>query len=186
MRVHFKKKNIPKKIFPKIGIAIYAAKKTKVSEIFKKVGNKPDFIHVDIVDKTFFKNSDTVDLNVYKHIKRYWKKKEVHTHFMTKKPFNYIKKTTKYSDIIFIHNEISNKPKIINFLKKSRKTKMGIVLHSEKNYDKNIKKITSQFSNIMVLCISKPGYSGQPFSNKSYKIIKKINKIITDCLLTEA
>ena len=45
------------KDYKKVGVAIYANGVEDVTNIFNKVGNYPDFIHIDIVDKTINNNA---------------------------------------------------------------------------------------------------------------------------------
>ena len=161
----------------KLGVAIYASKETDVHNIFQKIGIYPDFIHVDIVDETFVKNAKPINFSKYELIKKYWKKQEVHTHLMTEYPNKLIDRVSKFSDIIFVHNEIKEKFDTIIQTAKKNNCKLGVVLHVINNYDDDLENITDNFSNIMVLCIPKAGYSGQLFVEKSYDLIHKINLI---------
>ena len=145
--------------------------------IFQKIGIYPDFIHVDIVDKTFVDDAKPINFTKYELIKKYWKKKEIHTHLMTKYPNKLIKDVAKFSDIIFVHKEINENLEDISELIKKNNCKIGLVLHSVNNYDNELENITDNFSNIMVLCIPKAGHSGQIFNEKSYTLIDKINTI---------
>jgi len=161
----------------KLGVAIYASKETDVHSIYQKIGIFPDFIHVDIVDKTFVSKAEPINFSKYKLIKKYWKKQEIHTHLMTKKPKNFIERVSKFSDLIFIHWEIDdNLNDVIEIIKKNH-TKIGVVLHTVNNYDNLLEEITNKFSNIMVLCIPQAGFSGQKFDKKSYDLISKLNQI---------
>ena len=161
----------------KLGVAIYASNETDVRNIFQKIGIYPDFIHVDIVDETFVKDAKPINFSKYELIKRYWKKKEIHTHLMSKHPKKLIREVAKFSDIIFVHKEIDDKLGDIFQITLENNCQIGIVLHSVNNYDNDLESITDQFSNIMVLCIPKAGHSGQLFIEKSYALIEKINQI---------
>ncbi len=165
------------KNFAKLGVAIYASNEDNVHNIFQKIGVYPDFIHVDIVDGTFVKNSQEINFSKYELIKEYWKKQEIHTHLMTKKPKKLIIKVSKFSNLIFIHNEIDDQFDEIKELAQKNNCRIGIVLHSINNYDNDLEKITDNFEDIMILCVLKPGFSGQKFEEKSYDLINKINKI---------
>jgi len=161
----------------KLGVAIYASSETDVHNIFQKIGIYPDFIHVDIVDETFVKDAKPINFTKYELIKKYWRKQEIHTHLMSKYPKKLIKEVAKFSDIIFVHNEINEKLEDISQITSENDCKVGIVLHSVNNYDDDLENITDKFSNIMVLCIPKAGHSGQLFIEKSYTLIEKINQI---------
>jgi|TARA_B100001971_G_C18217268_1_gene554721 ribulose-phosphate 3-epimerase len=161
----------------KLGVAIYGSKETDVHNIFQKIGIYPDFIHVDIVDETFIESAKPVNFSKYEQIKKYWKKQEIHTHLMAKCPNKLINQVSKFSDIIFVHKEIDENLEDIIKTTKKKNCRIGIVLHAINNYDSDLESITDNFSNIMVLCIPKAGYSGQPFVEKSYDLIQKINQI---------
>ncbi len=170
-------KNFSFKNSAKLGVAIYASKETDVHNIFQKIGVYPDFIHVDIVDKTFVENSNPINFSKYELIKKYWKKQEIHTHLMTKKPLSLIGQVSKFSDLIFVHKEIDEKlDDVINLTEKNN-CKIGIVLHAVNNYDNDLDEITNKFKNIMILSIPKAGFSGQKFVEKAYDLINKINLI---------
>ena len=51
-----------------------------------------------------------------------------------------------------------------------------MVLHSINTYN-NLEKIIENFNEILVLSIEKPGFSGQKFNEKSYKLIERINSL---------
>ena len=63
----------------KVGVAIYANGYEELEIIKNKIGEFPDFIHVDIVDKTMKKNADEIDFSKLDEIKKIWPDKEIHT-----------------------------------------------------------------------------------------------------------
>ncbi len=160
----------------KVGVAIYANGYEDIKKIFNSIGPYPDFIHVDIVDQTM--NQDAVDPNLSKLevVKAYWPNHSVETHIMSKNPLELINQNIlNFSDIIYVHNEIQNKDKVINLIKDNKKTP-GIVLHSIYDYS-DIESCLKGFEQILVLSIEKPGVSGQKFNEKSFKLIEKINSL---------
>ena len=161
----------------KLGVAIYASKENDVHSIYQKIGVYPDFIHVDIIDETFNRNAGPINFSKYELIKKYWKKQKIHTHLMTKKPMSIIEKVAKFSDVIFIHWEIDDNMQDVIEMAKKKNIQIGVVLHSINFYDNILEDITNKFSNIMILCIPKPGFSGQKFNEKSHHLIEKLNKI---------
>ena len=123
-------------------------------------------------------NQDAVDPNLSKLevVKAYWPNHSVETHIMSKNPLELINKNIlNFSDIIYVHNEIQNKDKVINLIKDNKKTP-GIVLHSIYDYF-DIESCLKGFEQILVLSIEKPGVSGQKFNEKSFKLIEKINSL---------
>ena len=161
----------------KLGVAIYASNDTNVHSIFQKIGNYPDFIHVDIVDETFVKQPKKKDFSQYSLIKKYWKDHDIHTHLMTTKPSQIINKVSNFSNIIFFHYEIEENINETIKLISDFNCEPGIVLHAVNNYKDHLEKITEKFNNIMVLSIHQAGYSGQIFYKESYDLIKDINEL---------
>ena len=160
----------------KVGVAIYANGYEDIKKIFNSIGPYPDFIHVDIVDKTM--NEDALDPNLSKLevVKAYWPNHSIETHIMSEDPIQLINENIlNFSDIIYVHNEIKNKDKVINKIKENKKIP-GIVLHSIYDYP-DIEKCLKGFEQILVLSVEKPGISGQKFYEKSYKLIEKINNL---------
>ena len=55
-----------------------------MDDIYKKVGQSPDFIQIDLVDETIYKNAKEVDLNIIKKVREYWPEKEIELHLILK------------------------------------------------------------------------------------------------------
>ena len=72
----------------KVGVAIYANGIEDVQKIYNKIGQYPDFIHVDIIDKTMNEGASETNLYQLKVVKAYWPNHEIHTHIMSKFPSN--------------------------------------------------------------------------------------------------
>ena len=163
------------KDYKKVGIAIYMTNKENIEDIYNKVGLYPDFIHVDVVDRTMNQNINTITTHRLEVVRAFWQKHEIQTHIMSKKPLKLIKETCKYSNIIYIHYEIDEDINECIDKIKSKGVKPGIVLSSLNNYD-NLK-IPSNIENILILSIEKPGNSGQKFLESTYLLIDKINNL---------
>ena len=54
----------------KVGVAIYLDKNENIDEIFSKVGFYPDYIHVDMVDKTMNSTLQPPELKKFSEIKK--------------------------------------------------------------------------------------------------------------------
>jgi len=158
----------------KVGVAIYANGYEDIKTIFNKIGPYPDFIHVDIVDKTMNEDSLNPNLSKLEVVRAYWPNHSIETHIMSKNPLPLINENMlNFSDIIYVHNEIDNKNEVIKKIENKNKIP-GIVLHSINEYT-NLENLISQFKQILILSIKKPGLSGQEFNEKSYELINKIN-----------
>ncbi len=160
----------------KVGVAIYLDNKENIDEIFLKVGFYPDYIHIDFVDKSMNENIGEPNFKKLNYIKKKWPNHRIESHIMSKNPLNYIEKFSKYSDIVYFHYEIDDDINKVRNLIKDKKVVPGIVLHASKNYN-NLDEVIKSYAEILVLCIEKPGESGQKFLLESHNLIKKINKL---------
>lgn len=167
---YFLHKKISFKDFKKVGLAIYSNKISKISRIFNIVKNYPDYIHVDIVDDSFSKDSEKFH-NRLEEISNYWPRKEKHVHIMSKYPSKYINLIYKNSDIIIFHIEIDENIKDTILKIKKLNKKVGIAIMSKTNI-KKLESYINEVDLILILCIEKPGRSGQNFIDDN---IKKIN-----------
>ena len=162
--------------FKKVGIAFYLDKKINFKKIFSIVGNNSNFIHIDIVDKSFSKNKLINDISVLKEIKKIWPNHEIQTHIMSKKPTKILRKIIKYSDTIFIHWEIKeNLDKIRNEIELNNK-KFGVAI-TLKTPPKKILKILKKATNLLILSVDDPGFSGQKFNFKAFDYIEYFNDV---------
>ena len=160
----------------KVGVAIYANGYEDINKIFNSIGPYPDFIHVDIVDKTMNKNALDTNLSKLEVVKAYWPNHSIETHIMSKTPLALINEDIlNFADIIYVHYEIDKREEVIKKIK-SKKKIPGIVLHSIYDYV-DIESVIKGFEQILILSISNPGISGQKFNEKSYELIKKINSV---------
>ena len=160
----------------KVGVAIYANGYENIKKIFNMIGPYPDFIHVDIVDKTMNVNALDTNLSRLELVKAYWPKHNIETHIMSKDPLKVLDNILiENSDIIYIHSEIKNKNETLNKILDKGKIP-GLVLHSINEYE-NLEETIGDFREILVLSIKKPGFSGQLFNEKSLKLIKRINSL---------
>ncbi len=158
----------------KVGVAIYANGYEDIPKIFNRIGPYPDFIHVDIVDKTMNKSALDTNLSKLEVVKAYWPNHKIETHIMSKDPMNLMdEKIINNSDIIYVHHEIENKEKVVKKILEKNKIP-GLVLHSIHKYE-NLEEIIRNYKEILILSIKKPGVSGQRFNEESYNLIERIN-----------
>jgi ribulose-phosphate 3-epimerase len=162
----------------KVGVAIYLDNKENIEDIFFKVGFYPDYIHVDFVDETMNQNVGEPDFNKFLEIKKKWPNHRIESHIMSKKPSKYIDKFATYSDVIYFHYEIDENKETIKNIITNHKIKPGLVLHASNEY-KNIMSLVETYKEVLILCIEKPGESGQIFLNNSNNLIDKVNNLKT-------
>ena len=162
--------------FKQVGVAIYANGVEDLQSIYAKIGQYPDFIHVDIVDASFA--PDAKDNKTYRMetIRTLWSNREIHTHIMSKTPSRWIPEILSYSDVVFIHWECDEHIEtILKQIQQSGK-KAGIALCMGTEPEK----IEQQLKNVdavLLLTIPEPGRSGQKFDTMGLDRIKQINDL---------
>jgi ribulose-phosphate 3-epimerase len=163
------------KNFKKVGLAIYLESNSKLKKIYNLVKYYPDFIHLDIIDKSFSKNKSKNNLNSLKVIKDLWPNHEIQTHIMSKRPSFWLEKVLPFSDIIFIHFEIQENIYKLKNLIINNKKKFGIAI-TLKTHPKKILSIIKYCHSVLILSIEKPGFSGQKFNLKTIDYINYFNE----------
>lgn len=162
----------------KIGIAIYANNEEDIGSIYKKIGQKPDFIQVDIVDKTISKNFGPYNLDVIREVKKYWPEKFIELHIMSLNPQNIINELGNLFeelDLFLIHEDCEAVfESIRNRIKNSNK-KFGIFFRNTTSISK-IKKYSYLCDQITLMGIEQLGVSGQKFVEKTYEVTDQVEK----------
>ena len=162
--------------FKKVGVAFYLNKSLNLKKVFKMIGNNLDFIHIDLVDSSFSKNKLKNDITILKKIKNLWPEHVIQTHIMSKRPTKWIKEVIEYSDILYIHCEIKENLSIIRKLVLSHGKKFGVAI-TLKTPPKKILKILKKSSNLLILSIDDPGFSGQRFNFKAFDYVEFFNNL---------
>ncbi len=160
----------------KVGVAVYLDNNEDINELFSKVGFYPDYIHVDFVDKSMNEDVNEPDFNKFNQIRKKWPNHRIESHIMSKNPSRYIDQFSRYSDVIYFHYEINDKLKEIKKSIENLNIKPGLVLHASKEYT-DLQNIIKNYKEILILCIDKPGESGQTFLHKSNNLINNINSL---------
>jgi ribulose-phosphate 3-epimerase len=160
--------------FKQVGVAIYANGVEDLQNIHSKIGQYPDFIHVDIVDTSFAPEAKDNTTYRLETIRALWPSCEIHTHIMSKFPSRWIAEVLIHSDTIYIHWE-SDEPlaPILQQIKHAKK-KAGIALCMSTNPDK-IEKELNNIDSVLLLTIPEPGRSGQKFDMEGLAYIDQLN-----------
>lgn len=163
----------------KIGYAYYPTISNDPLNIYNKLYPLPNFLHIDIVDKSFNSKAIKVNYDYIKLTRTLWKNFEIQCHLMTRYPLKYIKEISQYIDVFFIHVGVVIKKKSILKVLKKKQIKFGLVINiNAKNSEiKFLDSNINSLDKILILCVKNPGLSGQKFDNKSYKIISKVKSI---------
>lgn len=162
--------------FKKVGVAIYADGVEDINLIFNKIQNICDFIHIDIVDKTY--NPKCQDVKAYRAevVRAYWQNKKIEVHIMSKNPSKWLDDLLPYVDVIYVHptmdEDLSSVIEKIN----SNKVGAGIAL----SLNEPLEIIDSYIENnkikhVLLLTIPQPGFSGQKFDTSSLSLLDKLN-----------
>ena len=162
--------------YKKIGVAFYLNKSLNLKKVFKTIGNNLDFIHIDLVDSSFSKNKVKNDIAILKKIKSLWPEHVIQTHIMSKNPTKWIKEVIEYSDILYIHWEIKENLDVVRKMVLSSGKKFGVAI-TLKTPPKKILKILKKSSNLLILSIDDPGFSGQRFNFKAFDYIEFFNNL---------
>ena len=144
--------------------------------IFNKISNISDFIHIDIVDKTYNPNCEDVKAYRAEVVRAYWQNKKIEVHIMSKNPSIWLDDLLPYVDIIYVHPTIDeNLSEVIDKINLS-KAEAGIALSVYEPLeiiDSYIE--TKKIKHVLLLTIPKPGFSGQQFDVSALPILEKLN-----------
>ena len=165
------------KNYQKIGVAIHLNKSNSISDIYSKVKNFTDFIHIDLIDETYNSENISVDIEILNKIREFWPQKKLQIHIMSKNPNFWINQFPKLRNTeVFFHYDENIDIEQTSSLILSKNLIPGIVLHNQISQSQIIELMNS-FSNFMVLCVEKAGFSGQVFQSKYSDLINELIKI---------
>lgn len=163
------------KEFKKVGVAIYADGVEDIKLIYDRISNISDFIHIDIVDKSF--NPACKDVKAYRAevVRAYWQKKKIEVHIMSKTPSIWLQDLLPYVDIIYIHAEIDEDIQAVFKTIENAGVKAGIAVGISDKLN-SIFPYLDQIKHVLLLAIPKPGFSGQKFDMEILPWIEELNQ----------
>jgi ribulose-phosphate 3-epimerase len=163
------------KEFKKVGVAIYADGVEDIKLIYDRISNISDFIHIDIVDKSF--NPTCKDVKAYRAevVRAYWQKKKIEVHIMSKTPSIWLDDLLPYVDIIYIHAEINENVQEVIKKIESAGVKAGIAVGISEKLQ-SIYPFLENVKHVLLLAIPKPGFSGQKFDMEILPWIDELNQ----------
>ena len=163
--------------YKKVGVAIYADGVEDINLIFSKISNIPDFIHIDIVDKTY--NLNCKDVKAYRAevVRAYWQNKKIEVHIMSKTPSIWLDDLIPYVDIIYLHPTMDeNFSEVIDKIN-SNGVKAGIALSVNEPFEIIDTYIANgKVKNVLFLTIPLPGFSGQKFDAQALPLLENLNR----------
>jgi ribonuclease H / adenosylcobalamin/alpha-ribazole phosphatase len=158
-----------------VGIAVNLNDAKSIPQIYSKIKNYPDFIHIDFIDKTFDNNAKKVQVSTIKEICQTWRLKKM-LHIMSKNPSEIINQLNSYVDVILFHYNIEEPLEKIIELCKNYHKKVGIVLSIEDSVN-DIIKYLSYINFVQIMGINHLGKSGECLDISVLEKVKKLNKL---------
>ena len=169
-------RNLSFREYKKVGVAIYADGVEDIKLIFDKISNISDFIHIDIVDKSY--NPNCKDVKAYRAevVRAYWQNKKIEVHIMSKHPSAWLDDLLPYVNVIYVHPTMDEDLSSVIDKINSSKVDAGIAL----SVYEPIEIIDSYIENnkikhVLLLTIPQPGFSGQKFDVSALPILEKLN-----------
>ncbi|MBI5389844.1 histidine phosphatase family protein, partial [Candidatus Woesearchaeota archaeon] len=159
-----------------IGIAIYVKASEDVEAIKQKIRFFPDFIHLDLVDATYNKNAEEVDIEKAKIAAIEWPYTKKMIHIMSKKPRMWIPHLEKYVDVIVFHAEIEENVKDVIAMCRRFRKKVGICILHDTPLESIIPYL-SKVDVVQVLGIPRPGESSQHMTEEALEKVAALNNL---------
>ena len=159
-----------------VGVAIYLTKSENIKDIKEKIATYPDFIHIDLVDKTYFPDAEEVDVSVGKQIQYHWPTLKKMVHIMSEYPSGWIKKVHDFTDIIVFHLEIKESVDDMIKLCKFYNKQAGIAILYNTKVD-DLVPYLSKIDVVQVLGIPQPGYSNQKLQAPALEKLEVLNTL---------
>ncbi len=161
----------------KVGLAVYLNKGEDLTNAFSKIKYYSDFIHIDLVDKSFNKDAKDIDLSLIDEINKTWIL-EKFLHIMSKRPLTLVKKLLNSVDVFLFHIDLDeNLNEVLEFCK-SRGKKVGLVLTINQEINSLIKYLP-KLDFIQLMGIDSLGESGRDFNIISLNRLEELNKLKT-------
>ena len=162
--------------YKKVGVAIYADGVEDIKLIYNKISDISDFIHIDIVDKTY--NPSCKEVKAYRAevVRAYWQNKKIEVHIMSKNPSKWLDDLLPYVDVIYVHPTIDEDLSYVIDKIRSCNVDAGIALSIYEPLEVVDPYIANNtIKHILLLTIPNPGFSGQKFDTSALQLITKLN-----------
>lgn len=163
------------KFLKNVGIAVYLSKNQSISEVYSKIRNYADFVHLDLVDNTFSKEAKEVDLSIIKEVDKTWALEKM-LHIMSKTPSIWINKMHQHVNTIIFHLDIDESVREIVKLCKRYGKKVGIALTLDSSLDEIIPYLR-YLNFVQLMGISDLGKTGRFFEPASLTRLAELNKL---------
>jgi ribulose-phosphate 3-epimerase len=157
-----------------VGVAVYANGVEDIRGIREKIGDFPDFIHVDLIDTSFGVKDTEVRSYRLEAIQAYWPKRRIHVHLMTRHPLRWLPEILPFADLIIVHAEIDDPVDVVLQQIRQAHRQTGLCLKLGTPCEV-AKPWLAHLDVLMLLTIPSPGRSGQTFELSALDKIGEIN-----------
>ncbi len=142
------------------GLAVYASEGTDVQDMFDRIGEHCDHIHIDLVDESFKADAAPVDLNVITKARALWTWQPVMIHIMSKTPLAWLNACIDDVAVALVHVDIDDDIWAVIACCRQAGKSPGIVAHHRIELAQLLP-LLPHVEYVLVLGIEKPGCSGQ-------------------------
>ncbi len=161
--------------YKQVGVAIYADGVEDIGTIYEKILDYSDFIHIDIVDRTF--RPDCPDTKAYRVevVRAYWRNKPIETHIMSKTPSVWLPFVLPHVDRVFVHTDIDeDHSELFQTIRDSGcQPGIAVSIHEDLN---GALRLMNDVNHILLLSIADPGLSGQAFEINTLERIGEVDQ----------
>ncbi|MDX2147345.1 MAG: GtrA family protein [Planctomycetota bacterium] len=156
------------------GLAVYAAANENVDEIYRRIGDNCDHVHVDLIDQTRKPDCAPVDLDKIRQARAYWPDRPFCMHIMSTQPRRWIEQT--WDDVDWYVVDVDADDDLIDVLWRCRLKgkKVGVVWHAATAH-KPMLHYLAHVDFVLVLGIDQPGRSGQKMSGEAVEIARTLD-----------
>jgi len=160
-----------------VGLAVYLSETEDVHLINSTVNTRPDFVHLDLVDKSYNRDADPVDLGIVEDVKSIYPDTPCMAHIMSETPLKWMKQLHDDVDSLIFHPE-GDIDELITFCRKNE-CRPGLCI----SYDTQVESFEGYFDDldiIQVLGIERPGVSGQGMAPESLATVARLQELKRD------
>ena len=157
-----------------VGVAVYANGVENIRGIREKIGDFPDFIHVDLIDSSYGASDTEVRSYRLETIRAYWPKRKIHVHLMTRHPLKWLPDVLPFADLVLVHAEMDGSMEAILRQIRQAGRQTGLCLQMSTPCEA-ARPCLDHVDVLMLLTIPTPGRSGQNFQLDALEKIRVIN-----------
>lgn len=158
-----------------VGVAVYANGVEDIQSIRNKIGDFPDFIHVDLIDSSYGAADTEVRSYRLETIRAYWPKRRIHVHLMTRHPLKWLPEILPFADLVIVHAEIDDPIAAVLEQIHLANRQTGLCLQMSTPCE-TARSLLGQLNVLMLLTIPSAGHSGQTFELSALEKIREINQ----------